>query len=134
MAHPARCEDMVARQDWSRIRAPVCRRTDTESMELLRRTKVVENTMGSTMEKVIDVDFRIIWKYHVFVRIGDGTRECINGPDAALAALLHRWLTTSQSEYTVAKRRCVNAILKHGSPQLARSAFVEAAVAAKVLG
>ncbi|WP_426232143.1 DUF982 domain-containing protein [Pararhizobium sp. DWP3-4] len=85
------------------------------------------------MDKVIDVDFRVTWQAPVFVRIGNGMRERIGGPDSALAALLHRWPSSSQSEYAVAKRRCVDAIARHRSPELARNAFVEAAVAAKVL-
>jgi hypothetical protein len=85
------------------------------------------------MEKVIEVDFHVTWQSPVFIRIGNGMRERINGPDAALAALLHRWPSSRQGEYAVAKRRCVDAISKHSSPKLARNAFIEAAVVAKVL-
>jgi len=85
------------------------------------------------MDKVIDVDFRVTWQSPVFIRIGNGMRERIEGPDMALAALLHRWPSCTQSQYAVAQRRCVDAIAKHGNPELARNAFVEAAVAAKVL-
>jgi hypothetical protein len=69
----------------------------------------------------------------VFVRIGDGMRERIDGPDAALAALLHRWPSTHHRVFGIAKRRCVDAIACHGSAEPARSTFVEAALAAKVL-
>lgn len=85
------------------------------------------------MENVIDVDFHVIWPSPVFIRIGSGMRERIGGPDAALSALLHRWPTGNNSEYLAAKRHCMNAVSQHGSPALARSAFVEAAAAAKVL-
>ncbi|EPE96616.1 DUF982 domain-containing protein [Rhizobium grahamii] len=85
------------------------------------------------MEKVIDIDFHVTWKAPVFVRIGDGIRERIDGPDAALAALLHRWPSTNHPQYGVAKRRCVDAIARRGNPELARTSFVEAAFAAKVL-
>ncbi|WP_430252451.1 DUF982 domain-containing protein [Neorhizobium sp. DAR64860/K0K1] len=85
------------------------------------------------MEKVIEVEFRVTWRLPVFIRIGNGFRERIDGPDAALQALLHRWPASSPSEYAVAKRRCAVAISNQGSPDLARNAFVEAAVAAKVL-
>ncbi|MBW6425383.1 DUF982 domain-containing protein [Rhizobium sp. XQZ8] len=85
------------------------------------------------MDKVIDVDFHVTWQSPVFIRIGNGMRERIDGPDAAVAALLHRWPSSHQSEQAVAKRRCVDAVANHGSPKLAREAFVEAAVAAKVL-
>jgi hypothetical protein len=86
------------------------------------------------MDKVIDIDFHVTWQSPVFVRIGNGIRERINGPDAALVAHLHRWPSSRQSEYAAAKRRCVDAIASHGSPELARVAFVEAAVSASVLG
>ena len=84
------------------------------------------------MDKVIDVAFHVTWQSRVFVREQRhaGTHD---GPDAALAALLLRWPSTSQSEYAVANRRCVDAIANHGSAEHARNAFVEAAVAAKVL-
>ncbi|WP_276121883.1 DUF982 domain-containing protein [Pararhizobium qamdonense] len=85
------------------------------------------------MDRVIDVNFKVKWQSPVFVRIGNGMRERIGGPDAALAALLHRWPSSSRSEYALAKRRCVDAVARHGNPELARSAFVEAAVSAKVL-
>jgi hypothetical protein len=82
---------------------------------------------------VIDVDFHVTWEPPVFVRIGNGSRERIDGPDAALSELLHRWPSNAYAEFAVAKRRCVDAITRHGNPALARSAFIEAAVVAKVL-
>ena len=84
------------------------------------------------MNRVIDVEFRVIWKPPVYVRIGDGIRERIEGPDAALATLLHRWPLTNSREFGIAKRRCVDAIARRGSAEGARSAFVEAALAARV--
>ncbi|MFP3547503.1 DUF982 domain-containing protein [Rhizobium sp. SIMBA_035] len=56
------------------------------------------------MDKVIDVDFYVTWP------------------------------STGQAGHAVAKRRYVDAIAKRGSPELAREAFVEAAVWARVLG
>lgn len=85
------------------------------------------------MDNVIDADFHITWHSPVFIRIGNGMRERIDGPDGALAALLHRWPSSSLPEYAAARRRCFDAVARHGSSMLARSAFVEAAVAAKVL-
>lgn len=85
------------------------------------------------MDKVIDVDFRLTWHSPVFIRIGNGMRERIDGPDAAVAALLHRWPSSSQSEQAAPKRRCVDVIANHGSSELAREALLEAAVAAQVL-
>jgi hypothetical protein len=85
------------------------------------------------MDKVIDVDFRVIWQSSACVRIGNGTRERVDGPDAALAALPRRWPSTSQSQDAIAKRRRVDAISQHGSTEHARGAFIEAAVAVKVI-
>jgi hypothetical protein len=84
------------------------------------------------MNKVLDVDFHVIWKVPVFVRIGSGMRERIDGPEAALAALLHRWPSVNEREFAIAKRSCVDAITRYGSAEVARSAFVDAALAAKV--
>ncbi|EJC83322.1 Protein of unknown function (DUF982) [Rhizobium leguminosarum bv. trifolii WSM2297] len=84
------------------------------------------------MEKIIDADFRVTWKTPVYIRIGDGMRERIDGPNAALAALLHRWPSTNHREFGIAKRRCVEAIARRQSAELARSTFVEAALAVKV--
>ncbi|MBY3379472.1 MULTISPECIES: DUF982 domain-containing protein [Rhizobium] len=85
------------------------------------------------METVIEADFEIRWKDPVFVRIGNGFRERVEGPKAALEALIHRWPSQSQPEYAAAKCRCTDAIIQHGSAEFARRAFIEAAVAAKVL-
>ncbi|MBY3090202.1 DUF982 domain-containing protein [Rhizobium laguerreae] len=85
------------------------------------------------METVIKADPNIRWGAPVFVRIGNGFLERIDGPKAALEALLHRWPSQSQPEYAAAKYRCADAIIHHGSAEFARRAFIEAAVAVKVL-
>jgi len=85
------------------------------------------------MEKIIDVDFHVTWETPVFVRIGSGFRERIDGPDAALSELLRRWPANDYPEYATAKHCCVDAIARHGSSELARQAFVKAAILAKVL-
>jgi hypothetical protein len=72
------------------------------------------------MEKVFDVDFHVTWTTPVFIRIGDGRLERVEGPDAALTALQDRWPP-------------VGAGARHGTSELARSSFVDAAVAARVL-
>jgi hypothetical protein len=99
------------------------------------RDDVCLNTLteGSFMEKIIDVDFHLIWTSPVFLRLGEGLRERIDGPDAALAQLHNRWPPDSHPEYAAAKRRCVDAITRRGSSELARAAFIEAAALAKVL-
>jgi hypothetical protein len=85
------------------------------------------------MQKHTDFDFNVAWRTPVYIRIGDGIRERIDGPQAALAALLHRWPSTDHREFAIAKRRCVDAVGRHGSTELARDAFTQAALAVKVL-
>jgi hypothetical protein len=84
------------------------------------------------MEKVFDVDFHVTWTAG-FIRIGDGRLERVDGQDAALTALLDRWPPTSQREFELAKQNCVAAVARHGTSELARSSFADAAVAARVL-
>jgi hypothetical protein len=84
------------------------------------------------MDKVIDVDFEVTWQAPVFVRIGNGFRERVDGPDAALEALAHRWPECQSEVYGEAKLRCLEALIQHGSAETARSRFVEAAIAAGI--
>ncbi|MDU0364328.1 DUF982 domain-containing protein [Rhizobium sp. 25PS6] len=85
------------------------------------------------METVIEANFDIRWGAPVFIRIGNGFCERIDGPKAALVALIHRWPSQSQPEYADAKCRCADAIINHRSAEFARTAFIEAAIAVKVL-
>jgi len=82
------------------------------------------------MEDVID--FHVIRKAPVYVRIGGGMPARIDGPDAALAAVFDGWPSTNHGAFDIAKGRCVDAIARHGSAELARNTFVEAALAVKV--
>ncbi|UFW67840.1 DUF982 domain-containing protein (plasmid) [Rhizobium laguerreae] len=85
------------------------------------------------METIIKADPDVSWGAPVFVRIGNGFLERIDGPKAALEALLHHWPSQSQPEYAAAKCRCSDAIRHRGGAELARRTFMEAAVAARVL-
>jgi len=82
------------------------------------------------MTNVIEVEFHVTWKPPVFVRIGAGSSEKIDGPDAALA-LLRR--LPRRNEFMEATAKCVDAINRRGSVALARTRFVEAAKAAEAL-
>ncbi|RXT22507.1 hypothetical protein B5P46_21760 [Rhizobium leguminosarum] len=84
------------------------------------------------MDKVIEVDFKVTWRAPVFVRIGNGFRERVDGPDAALDALAHRWPECQSEVYREAKLRCLEALVQHGSAETARSRFISAAIAAGV--
>ncbi|MDR9805719.1 DUF982 domain-containing protein [Rhizobium hidalgonense] len=85
------------------------------------------------MDKVIDVDFRVIWQAPVFIRTGTWVRERIDGPDAALQALANRWPTSDTDLYAEAKMNCLHALARHGSVEAARCRFVNAAVAAGII-
>ena len=85
-----------------------------------------------TLDKVIDVDFKVVWRAPVFIRIGSGFRERVDGPDSALEVLGHRWPESKSAAHGEAKARCLDALVRHGSVETARSRFVDAAVAAGV--
>jgi len=85
------------------------------------------------MQKVIDVDFQVRWHLPLYIRIGTSERERVDGPDAALSALRHRWKCRESDRYHQAKARCLAAVAWHGSAELARESFLKAAVEAKVL-
>jgi len=85
------------------------------------------------MPMVIDVDFQIRWAVPVHVRMAGGSRQRINGPDAALLALKSQWPSKDSAEFSLAMSRCRKALMEHGSAELARESFMDAAVQAKVL-
>ncbi|WP_454852026.1 DUF982 domain-containing protein [Rhizobium binxianense] len=85
------------------------------------------------MPDVIEVDFQIQWNAPVYVRVIDGTRERINGPDEAVHCLTRRWWGGMTPCYIEAKERCVGALCKRSSVELARSCFISAAAEAGVL-
>ncbi|MBB3458635.1 hypothetical protein FHT86_006961 [Rhizobium sp. BK313] len=85
------------------------------------------------MAEVIKINFKLAWKVPVYVRLGDGFREKVAGPDAALENLNHRWPECESSWYWAAKRCCLLALRDETSVDLARQAFVDAAAYAKML-
>jgi hypothetical protein len=85
------------------------------------------------MSMVIDVDFKLRWAVPVHVRIMDGSRVQIDGPEAALLAMRYRWPPTESPKSRLARDRCIRALSQNGSVALARESFVDAAVDAKVL-
>ncbi len=75
-----------------------------------------------------------IWEIPVYVRIGHGLSETIDRPDEALKYLLTRWPAERGPAYVDAKEACENAIDAHGSLELAREAFIAAALEASLVG
>lgn len=75
----------------------------------------------------------IIWHTPVSVRIGHGQPELINSPHEGLSYLKTRWPIERADKYAAAKRACEAAIDRKGSSQVAREAFIAAAIEANLL-
>jgi Protein of unknown function (DUF982) len=85
------------------------------------------------MSYVIKLNLQIRWKMPVYVRIGNGLREKVASPEAALDYLNHQWAEHQSPEYRRAKRLCLLALSNQASEDGCRQAFVEAAARAKML-
>jgi len=75
-----------------------------------------------------------LWEVPVYVRIGHGPSEAVDGPDVALTYLLTRWPANRGPVYHSAKKACEDAVEDHGSLAVAREAFLTAAIDASLLG
>lgn len=73
------------------------------------------------------------WATPVYVRIGHGASEVITGPQKALHFLMIRWPTERGAKYTMAGIACANSVEGRGSPEVAKEAFIAAAIEASVL-
>lgn len=74
-----------------------------------------------------------IWDVPVYVRIGSGMTETIDGPVEALTYLSTRWPAERGRHYEQASVLCDAAVQRYGSLLAAREAFVAAAIEAHVL-
>ncbi|MCH4541885.1 DUF982 domain-containing protein [Ochrobactrum sp. A-1] len=74
-----------------------------------------------------------IWETPVFVRIGHGMTEPINGPREALYYLSNRWAAERGPKFEIAKLACRLTVEHYGSLNDARQAFLDAAVEVDVL-
>jgi hypothetical protein len=84
------------------------------------------------MNTLPQVNNRIHWPSAVTVRIGFGLPEYIHDPEAALHYITTRW-PPRDWRYTNAKEACIAAIEEMGSSEVAREAFIAAAIAAGLL-
>lgn len=75
----------------------------------------------------------ILWQTPVHVRIGLGPSETIDGPNEALTFLLNRWPKERGPVFENAKYACMMAVERNGSSEIARDAFVAAAIDAYIL-
>jgi hypothetical protein len=73
------------------------------------------------------------WNNAVSVRIGTGISDTISGPGEAFEALNNRWPGEHGPHYDEAKRLCSMAVGGTSSSEIAREAFIVAAVEASVL-
>ena len=85
------------------------------------------------MSDVIKLNLRIKWTTPVYVRVGDGLREKVGSPEAALDYLNHRWPERHSPEYRAAKRICLMALSNQASEEASGEAFLEAAAQARML-
>jgi len=72
------------------------------------------------------------WRTPVYVRIGRGMREPVEGPHRALLYLSTRWPAERSRCHAHAKFACAAAIEQSGSPERARDAFVAAVIEARI--
>jgi hypothetical protein len=73
------------------------------------------------------------WNKAVSIRIGTGISDAIKGPGEAFEALNNRWPAERGSHYDAAKRLCSMAVGGTLSAEIAREAFIGAALEASVL-
>jgi hypothetical protein len=73
------------------------------------------------------------WSWPVHVRIGTGRPDIIRGPTEAFAALNHRWPAEHGFHYGAARRLCSLAVAGKAPAEVAREAFIAAALEAAVL-
>ncbi len=76
----------------------------------------------------------ILWEAPVFVRIGHGLTETIDGPNEALEHLWNRWPAERGPKFEAAKTACRLAVQHYGSLDEAREAFIAAAIEANIVG
>lgn len=73
------------------------------------------------------------WRHHVVLQWGDGRVERISGPSAALRAMEVKWPPHRGLHFVTAKAACIGALNRKCSAELAREAFIAAAIEADVL-
>lgn len=86
--------------------------------------------MKTKMKEVIVAS---TWRTPVYVRIGFGSAEKIEGPNKALHYLMLRWPTERGLKYDQACMACANAVERTSSAEEAREAFIAGAIEASVL-
>ena len=73
------------------------------------------------------------WRHHVVLQWGDGRTERVSGPTAALRALEVKWPPQRGLHFITAKAACLGALNRKCSAELAREAFIAAAIEADLL-
>ncbi len=75
----------------------------------------------------------IRWISPVRVKIGYGFPETIRSPREALDYLQFRWPAVDGPHYRLAKTLCTDVLEQSASPEVARTAFIEACREARML-
>jgi hypothetical protein len=74
-----------------------------------------------------------LWDTPVYLRIGRGSLETVEGPYEALVYLSTRWPAERGPCYDRAKATCSEAVEAYGSMTEAREAFIAAAIEVLIL-
>lgn len=73
------------------------------------------------------------WVTPLYIRIGYGSSEKVEGPADALHYLAVRWPAERGKRYNLARVICADAVERRASVEEAREAFIAAAIEAHVL-
>jgi hypothetical protein len=73
------------------------------------------------------------WVTPLYIRIGYGSSEKVEGPADALHYLTVRWPAERGERYNLARAMCADALERRASIEEAREAFIAAAIEAHVL-
>ncbi len=74
-----------------------------------------------------------LWQVPVYVRIGYGASESVHGPNEALTYLEDRWPAERGPHYDRAHQTCQLATIRKRPGELAREAFIAAAIEARII-
>lgn len=84
-------------------------------------------------QKKEQIQALFLWESPVYLRIGRGMLETVEGPYEALVYLSTRWPAERGPYYDRAKAACNEVVEAYGSVTEARDAFIAAAIEVRIL-
>jgi hypothetical protein len=97
----------------------------------LPTTKYNKRQDGGNMST--DLVGSVPWRSPVLIRIGHGSSEAVNNPADALHYMIHRWPQDRGNHYANVMRECKKAAEGLVAGEVAKEAFIAAAIEAYVL-